>query len=426
MSKIPKGYKQTEVGIIPEAWECLTIKELIEKNIIQKPLDGNHGNIHPKSTDFVDSGIPFIMANDVRNGKIGLNKCHYIKKEQADKLQKGFSITGDVLLTHKGTVGNVAIVGLISTEYIMLTPQVTYYRVINADKLLNLYIKHYFECNEFQSSLANIAGGGTRAYIGIINQQNLFFVLPPINEQYAIAEALSDFDALISSLDELIAKKRNIKQGAMQELLTGKRRLPGFSGKIECQKIGEVVEIVSGGTPRTNIDHYWKGEIKWCTPTDITACHGKYLKNTERTISSDGLANCSAKLLPKGSILLCSRATIGELKIASIETSTNQGFKSLICKNEIKNEYLYYVLLTQKSKMIEKAIGSTFLEISKKEVASLYIWLPSLEEQSAIASVLSDMDAEIEQLERKRDKYKQAKQGMMQELLTGKIRLIKD
>ncbi len=126
--EVREGYKQTEVGIIPEDWEYLKIKDLIDREYIEKPMDGNHGEIHPKKSDFVDDGIPFVMANNIINGKLDFNSCHHISLKQAENLQKGFSYSGDILLTHKGTVGNTTIVEQMVTPYIMLTPQVTYYR----------------------------------------------------------------------------------------------------------------------------------------------------------------------------------------------------------------------------------------------------------------------------------------------------------
>ena len=105
--------------------------------ILEKPLDGNHGNIHPKSSDFVSYGIPFVMANNIKNGHVDLSNCSFLRKEQADSLQKGFSLSGDVLLTHKATIGNTAVVGDIPCEYIMLTPQVTYYRIADRTRAVS-------------------------------------------------------------------------------------------------------------------------------------------------------------------------------------------------------------------------------------------------------------------------------------------------
>jgi len=423
-TQLKKGYKQTEMGEIPIDWQVYTINQLIEENIIEKPLDGNHGNIHPTGKDYVSDGIPFVMANNIYDGILNFKNCHFIKKEQADKLQKGFSFTGDVLLTHKGTIGNTAIVGEISTDYIMLTPQVTYYRVKNHNRIINSYIRYYFDSQKFQSILLNLSGGGTRAYIGITNQKKLPFVLPSLREQHAISQILIDIDALIAKLDALIIKKRDIKQGAMQQLLTAKTCLPGFTEKWEVKKLGEITNIVSGGTPSTSIGKFWGGGIKWCTPTDITRTKQKYLLDTEKTISEYGLKNSSATLLPVGTLLLCSRATIGEIRIAKVVVCTNQGFKSLICGNNIYNEFLYYLLQLLKPKLIEKSIGSTFLEISKKDTALIDIATPSFLEQQAIAKILGDMDVEIELLEQQRDKIKLIKRGVMQELLTGKTRLV--
>jgi type I restriction enzyme S subunit len=245
---------------------------------------------------------------------------------------------------------------------------------------------------------------------------------PP--EQRAVAGALSDVDALIGALDQLIAKKRDLKQAAVQQFLTGQKRLPGFHGKWEVKRLGEIAEIISGSTPKTAEPSYWSGGIKWCTPTDITGCPGKYLVETERTISGLGLASCAARLLPPGTLLLCSRATVGEVRLAGCEVCTNQGFKSLVCKEDISNEFLYYKMLTMKQQMIERAIGSTFLEISKRETAALELSLPNYAEQTAIAGVLSDLDAELAALEQRRNKTRALKQGMMQELLTGKTRLV--
>ena len=247
--------------------------------------------------------------------------------------------------------------------------------------------------------------------------------VPPVPEQRAIGEALSDVDGLLGSLDAVIAKKRAVKEAVMQQLLTGKTRLPRFSEEWEVTTLGETADIKNGGTPDTRVAAYWNGSIPWCTPTDITKTTGKYLTTTERSITIAGMDSCAASLLPAGALLLCSRATIGEIRIASFPVCTNQGFKSLVCKEGISNQFLYYLIGTLTSKIAELAIGSTFLEIGKHALASIVVRLPKYEEQCAIATVLSDMDAEIDALERRRDKARALKEGMMQQLLTGRMRL---
>ena len=161
-------FKGTEVGKIPEDWEVVTVQDLISREIIEMPIDGNHGSIHPREKDYVVTGIPFVMATDLRNGHVDIENCKYIRREQAESLQKGFAKEGDVLITHKGIIGRTAIIDNIQTDYIMLTPQVTYYRIRNHDMLSNHYLKYYFDYDMFNRLLKSWAGSGsTRDYLGI-------------------------------------------------------------------------------------------------------------------------------------------------------------------------------------------------------------------------------------------------------------------
>lgn len=194
-------WQEIELGILPCNWIVVKVEELVNSKVLAKPLDGNHGEIHPKGNDFVNSGIPFVMATDVVNGKVDLVNCKFITENQAKGLNKGFSISGDVLLTHKASIGRTAIVGKLETPYIMLTPQVTYYRVIDKEKLNNKYLKYYFDSPVFQDTLANHGdSGSTRAYIGITAQRELPICIPTILEQQAIAAVLSSLDDKIDLL----------------------------------------------------------------------------------------------------------------------------------------------------------------------------------------------------------------------------------
>ena len=263
--------------------------------------------------------------------------------------------------------------------------------------------------------------------------------LPSLPEQTAIATVLSDTDRLLTTLRALIGKKRAVKTAAMQQLLSGRLRLPGFAtngslknselGEIpedwEVVKLGEVAEVKSGGTPSTSNKDFWDGEIAWCTPTDITALKGgKYLMQTSRNITKSGLQYSAAELLPVDSIVMTSRATIGECAIAKIPVTTNQGFKNFICFDKVDSEFIYYLLGMQKKRFVALCAGSTFLEININQVRNFQVALPkSKSEQTAIAQTLSDMDSEIAALEARAAKLAHIKQGLMQNLLTGKIRV---
>ena len=287
-----------------------------------------------------------------------------------------------------------------------------------------IFLGHLMNFSTIATQKSRMGQGDAVVHISARNLAEVQVGLPSLYEQCAIAEVLADVDGLLGALEALIAKNRAIKQAAMQQLLTGKTRLPGFSEAWETTTLGDIADIHSGATPNTQISANWNGRIPWCTPSDITAMPGKYLCATERRVTEEGLASCAARLLPVGTLLLCSRATIGEIKIAASPVCTNQGFKSLVCKNNVSNQFLYYLLSTLKTQLIERAIGSTFLEIGRRDVASIELRVPTYVEQCQIAVALSDMDDEITPLERRRDKTLAIKQGMIQQLLSGRIRLV--
>lgn len=249
--------------------------------------------------------------------------------------------------------------------------------------------------------------------------------IPPLPEQRAIADAFSDVDRLLDGLDWLIDKKRNLKQAVLQQLITGQIRLPGFHDAWETKRLAELADIRSGGTPSTAEPRFWDGDIPWCTPTDITALSGrKYLEETSRKISLYGLKSSSAEMIPAKSIVMTSRATIGECAINTVPVSTNQGFKNFVPLPNVDVDFLYYLLTAQKQGFLSLCSGSTFLEIGKTQLVAYEVRVPvSKAEQTAIAAVLSDMDFELSMLEEQRIKYQNIKQAMMQELLTGRTRL---
>ena len=200
--------------------------------------------------------------------------------------------------------------------------------------------------------------------------------------------------------------------------------MKGFSGKWEEVKMAEIGEIFSGGTPSTTNSSYWNGNINWCTPTDITALNGKkYIGSTTSKITQDGVNNSSATLLPIGSIIVCTRATIGKVVIATEEICTNQGFKNIVPNNRITSDFLYYAISKLENILIKLGNGSTFLEVQKKDFENMKVLLPSIEEQTSIANILSAADTEIDLAKKKLASLKEQKKGLMQVLLTGKKRV---
>lgn len=179
-------------------WPVYTVQQLVDDKILAKPKDGNHGSIHPKSSDYVDTGVPFIMAADMIENGVDFKNCKYITEEMAASLRKGFAEPGDVLLSHKATIGRTSILQDHSYSTVVLTPQVTYYRVLNEETLDNKYLHYYFKSEGFQNLFNSWAGGGsTRAYLGITDQRKLPITVPPIGVQKDTARILGDLDQKI-------------------------------------------------------------------------------------------------------------------------------------------------------------------------------------------------------------------------------------
>ena len=325
---------------------------------------------------------------------------------------------GDFLLSNSMSFGRpyiLAIDGCIHDGWLRLSEFNS-----EADPIFLYYLLSSPVVQEQYESLA--AGSGVQNLNKDI-VKNVTVCLPDIYEQKAIADALSQFDEHISNLNALLEKKRNIRKGMLHDLTSGSTRLEGFKDVWTSCTVGDCAQIYQGGTPNTNNPNYWGGDVIWVTPGELTHHKCLFLEDSERKITEEGIRNSSACLLPAGTILLCTRATIGELAIASKSMSTNQGFKNLVCKECVNNVFFAYLLLTLKDVMLAKAYGTTFLEISKKELSSIELKIPSFEEQCSIAEALMEADAEIDALEEERDKMIQIRDGAMDDLLTGRVRL---
>jgi type I restriction enzyme S subunit len=221
-----------------ENWVTTTVADVVGRGLIFSPQDGNHGEIHPKRSDFVEIGVPFIMASDLENGLVNCVDCNFISERTAAGLRKGFAKNGDVLLSHKGTIGRVAILDT-EREFVVLTPQVTYYRVKDKNVLLNRFIRFLFESKAFQAQMVRIAGAGsTRAYIGITKQLELGFSYPSLAEQQHIVRVLdvlkAKSDELESTCNRKLAAIAELKQSILQKAFSGELTSPPHSAINEA------------------------------------------------------------------------------------------------------------------------------------------------------------------------------------------------
>lgn len=407
---IKEGYKQTEIVMIPKDWEVKSFKEV-------SYMKGRIGWQGLNQTEFtMNSNEPFLITGmNFKNGAIRWDEVYHISEERYEIAKDIQLKDDDVLMTKDGTIGKLLYVENIPYPYkASLNSHLLVFRPLKNSynpKYLyyNLLSPYFFKHIELTKS------GTTFFGISQTSVGEYKIILPPLSEQTAIATALSDADGLITGLEKLIAKKRNIKQGAMQQLLQPKE---GW----EVKKLGDIIsEIADGGTPPTSNNNYFGGEIYWVVIDDIK----EEIFTTKQTLTREGLLNSSARLWQPETIILSTGATIGEVGIAKIPLATKQGICGIVVKDDVSNLFLKYWLIKNKKLILSLAQGSSIKEVRPPTLVKFEIIIPKTkEEQTRIATILSDMDAELSALVQKLEKYKKVKLGMMQELLTGKTRLV--
>lgn len=406
---------RSEIGTFPVDWPVRRLDQIaggVSVGLVINP-----------STYISDQGtVPMLLGSQVTANKIDHEAAKRITPQSNAKIPASILRAGDLITVRVGDPGTTAVIADeldgCNCASMMIVRRSTSFN--------SAWLSHLMNSPLGRGQVANVQYGTAQKQFNIGDAVGFLFPVPSKAEQDAIANALTDADALIDSLEHLLTKKRQVKQGAMQELLTGKRRLPGFSGDWTDCTLVQLADIRSGGTPSTRQSEFWGGAIPWCTPTDITALgRAKYISDTERLISDKGQKASSAEMLPAGTVVMTSRATIGECAIAAVPLTTNQGFKNFVPHSTTCGEFLYYLLGTQRSAFLALCSGSTFLEISKRQLADFVVRCPiALEEQRAIAEVLSCIDDAITALESRLTKARALKQAMAQALLTGRIRLV--
>lgn len=424
--QVPKGYKQTEVGVIPGDWLVQPLEEFT--SFI------SYGFTNPMPT--VQSGVCMVTAKDINSGKINFDSARRTTLEAYEKLltAKSRPKKDDILLTKDGTLGRLA---LVDDRVVCINQSVAVLRPNN--KAHPLFLKLLLESPRYQEKMLQDAGGSTikHIYITIVNLMPLA-VPASRKEQQAIAEALSDADALIESLEQLIAKKRQIKQGTMQELLTGQRRLPGFSGEWIEKAFLELFDF-SGGFSASREDLSLEGYC-YLHYGDIHGSKKQYIDTLKDfsqipKIQIDIKKISSKSLLKNGDVVFvdASEDDSGVSKHIVVRNEKDipfiSGLHTIVAKqktNLLTREYLEYCFSNEiiHNQFIHYSVGTKVTGISKKNIAKIFIKFPPQDEQLAISEILSDIDEDINELLKRLDKARQIKQAMMQELLTGRIRLI--
>ena len=389
------GYKQTEVGVIPEQWAVKPLREVLAKG----RLGGNYANGDP------ETAFPLMKMGNLARGHFDLTKVQFISPGVATSAEHRLA-PGDVLFNTRNTLDLVGKVAIWHEEL-----PVAYYN----SNLLRLEFKPDVLCsgeyaNLFLNTEASVArlralATGTTSVAAIYTRDllGLPVVVPPACEQRAIAAALSDVDALLAGLDRLIAKKRDLKQAAMQQLLTGQTRLPGFQGEWEVKRLGDIAPLQRG----------------FDLPNP-TLRPGPY-----PVVYSNGILTHHHKYQAHGPGVVTGRSgTIG--RVTYIDSGPYWPHNTALWVTTFKQndpKFVYYLYTSIDFQRF--ASGSGVPTLNRNDAHAFEIAVPpNRDEQSAIAGVLTEMDAELTALEARHDKTRALKQAMMQELLTGKTRLV--
>ncbi|WRA36315.1 restriction endonuclease subunit S [Helicobacter pylori] len=253
------------------------------------------------------------------------------------------------------------------------------------------------------------------------NFRNTLIPLPPLNEQIAIANILSDVDRYLYSLDALILKKEGVKKALSFELLSQRKRLKGFNQAWQRVKVKNFGIIITGSTPLTQISEYWNGTISWITPTDIN--DNKDIFNSERKITQKGLN--TIRMIPKNSVLVTCIASIGKNAILRVNGACNQQINAIIPNKDFNADFIYYLMENNKQYLLGKAgVTATYI-ISKQVFEEIDFFVPKdLNEQNAIANILSALDNEIASLKNKKRQFENIKKALNHDLMSAKIRVL--
>ncbi|EOZ1718477.1 restriction endonuclease subunit S [Yersinia enterocolitica] len=402
--------------MVPEGWKHGFVKDLA--NTVM--------GYAFKSTDFVPDGIPLLRMGNLYQNMLDLERNPvFLPKRYLSDFSRFIVRPGDLVMSMTGTMGKrdygftVQIPD--SVPELLLNQRVMKFEP-KKDACLE-YLLNLFRSEIFLNYLYSFPGGTKQANLSAKQVQVLPVLIPPKAEQKKIAKILSTWDKAITTTEQLLTNSQQQKKALMQQLFTGEKRLAGFKQAWSKVKVSKMGSISSGGTPDTTKKEYWDGGINWLTPTDVTSLKSRYVFSTNKTISEKGLKNSSAKMLPRGALLICTRATIGAMAISTTEIATNQGFKNLVPNAEFSVEFLYYLFTFNVKELVRRSSGSTFLELSKSDFEKLTFLCPCLDEQHKIASVLIAADDEVSVQQQKLNNLKQEKKALMQQLLTGKRRV---
>lgn len=409
---VKSGYKQTEVGIIPKEWEAGGLGRF------WSVTDCKH-----VTADFVSDGFPVASIKEVQSRFVDLTNAKQTTHHFYSLLIEGGRkpCPGDLVVSRNATVGEIAQVSDWHPPFAM-GQDVCLLRKKSPDHSTE-FLQAVFQSSVIANQLTDLMVGSTFKRVNVEQIRNFSVPMPPPPEQRAIAEALIEVDGLLGGLVRLITKKRDLKQAAMQQLLTGQTRLPGFHGDWDAKCLGDLAKIQRGASPRPIDSPVWFDDsalVGWVRISDVTRA-GMFLLETTQQLSPLGVQH--SRPVPTGSLIMSICATVGRPIITKIDVCIHDGF--VVFENlQTDQRFLYYVLKWIEPDWSKQGQTGSQMNLNTGLINGTRISLPPTPEQTAIAEVLSEMDVELAGLEQRLEKTRAVKQAMMQELLTGRTRLI--
>lgn len=411
---IPQGYKPSPLGIIPEDWEVKRLGECT--NLL---TNGFVGVATPHYTEDSD-GITYIQGYNVTEGGFNLRGIKKVTKVFHNKNSKSSLLEGDLLTIQTGDIGLTTIVPKDlegSNCHALIISRFN-------NSIIPRFMLYYYNSSIGRERFRKIETGTTMKHINTGDLINFLVPVPSIEEQKAIVDLLKLWDTAIAKQTALIEKLTLRKRGLMQQLLTGKKRLKGFSGEWKEVRLGEVASINRGGSPRPIEDYITDGEgYNWIKIGDV-GVDAKYITSTEEKIIKEGLSK--TRFVKSGDFILSNSMSFGRPYILKLDGCIHDGWLVIQEYSQTFNiDFLYYILgydttLAQYKSM---AAGSGVLNLNKEIVKEVQLRIPSIDEQIVIASILVNADKEIEIQKQKLAAMQAQKKGLMQVLLSGKRRV---
>lgn len=410
--ELKPGYKRTEVGVIPEDWGVEALGDCLEA----RPSYG----INAPAVPFSDRLPVYVRITDISDdGRLLPNQRVSVRAEMSEHYKLA---EGDIVFARTGaSVGK-------SYRYNPSDGPLVYAGFLirvrpDRQKLLPAFAAAYATTGAYWRWVRLMSMRSGQPGINGNEYAQLPIPIPPLSEQRAIAAALSDVDALLEGLTRLIAKKRYLKQAAMQQLLTGQTRLPGFSGEWEDSPLRRFVKQFI--VPMRDKPRRFTGDIPWCRIEDFD---GIYLSSSKsgQCVDADTVRDMNLKIYPAGTLLVSCSADLGRCAIVTQPLVSNQTFIGLVMDEDVSSNVFFYYLMTSRAEDLNNlSSGTTISYLSREQFEEFVVHVPiDPHEQTAIAAVLSDMDTELSALAARHDKTRALKQAMRQELLTGKTRLV--